>query len=321
MAVWSDNITHIFPSSISSIKLRFFGATIDDAYYAVRSITDATAKLIEYTDVDRYGRPQIAYSHTLQLVFTTMETGAVYLIKKLEDMARVHVKVVLDNANTISTGLMSSHSLETTMGVDWEYNNVDGVDKAQKVTFTLEMGLTNAEALLIINGSPPADGTPNATDIGYGLSQLTVAANQRPCGIALVELATTGGSYTDTFTTIEGTSFTAKSISDTKDHRMRSTPIAVDVEVKALCQQSGTAEVGQALIINQRLNDLRITLKHINVATSAKHLVTLGANVGCRFDAINAEGNISKKATIPLTATGQMTLAAFTACWADDTIA
>lgn len=316
---WSDNITHILPASISALKLRFFGSAIDDAYYAVPSMTDATAKLIAYTENDRYDRPQVAYAHTLQIKFTTMSTGANYLIKKLELMKRVHVKATLDSGNTISTGLMSSHSLDTAMGIEWSYDNVDGIDKAQKMTFTLEMGMTNAEADLIVNGSVPADGTPNAGDIGYGFSQLAVGVNQRPCGIAIIELASTGGSYTDVLSTLEGTSFIAKSISDGVDHRGRQTPISVDCEVKANIQQGGTSELNDLLVINQRLNDVRLTLKHLNPNTSAKYIVTLGSNVSTKID-FSAEGNISKKAMLPLVATGKMLLTSWTACWTSDVL-
>lgn len=320
MSVWADNISNIFPASVSSLKLRFFGATIDDAYYTLPYLTEATAKLSAYVEDDNYKRPGIAYGHTLQIMATTMATPSSYLIRKLQDMKRVHVKAVLDSGNTISTGLIASHSLDTAMGVHWEYSNTDSPDKPQKITFTFEMAVTNAEALLMVNGTPPADGTPDAGDIAYGLLALPIHYS-RGCGITLVELAATGGAYTDIFSTVEGTSFTARSVSDRTDHRNRATPISVDVTVSAELEQAGTSEVDNALVINQRRNDLRITLMNLNPATSAKMIVTLGANVGCTFDPIRSEGGTEKKAVIPLTARGNMTLANWTACWPGDIIA
>lgn len=311
---WSQTDTNILVAGFDSIKLKAIG---NDAYYAAPFHGEGSLMITPFTYTDaRLRRIGVGGALMVTIKFRMYATDVDNLIDKLglgySRAERIHVKLTCLNGNIFNSediGANGYFGCEAELVVEGGYEG-----GARYVDVTLMRACEESEFETAI-ASAQADGTPNASDDFYHLSQMTIADIESPAATVFQFREASSSTWDDT---IGGNfnSFTLRAkFTGPADSLGRIRATHVDIAVSVVSLQTGSTEYADLANYNKRANEVRVTFPDAYaefVSTSTSGLL------GWTFS-LEHSGNIDATATIKIEGQGKILLSEWAGVWTDGT--
>lgn len=310
---WAQNDANILTAGFASVKFKGVG---DDAYYAVPFHGEGSFTLTPILAPPDNRLRQLGAKGALkaELKIRCHVTDTVLLLDNLVNYSRSEqILIKIDN---MEGDYFYSEDIGATtgyFGCEWEYVVEGGYETTRYVEFTLTRWLTEAEFETCIS-SAQGDGTPNAADAFYHLSQMTIA-DMEPAALTTFEFREAASSSWDDSLggNVEGFTFRAKMTGPMDKYgRVRGNRIDISFSLSSL---QADEEIADLANYNKRANEVRFTfpadyMEFISSSTSGM--------LGVQF-AYDHSGNIDRTSMIKIAGSGSILPSEWAACVADGT--
>ena len=256
----------ILVDGIASWKVKWSGATPDDAYYDLGSTYDGVAAL---STISRETSRKAPRPHA----------GKFQASAKFMDLCDTEAKVELlssmmgNNLLAQSIATVSGKNFAGTMGSKWRFVIDGGYDANRYVELFADLNLLSS-GFDTLMGSAPATGTPDSGDVLYGFDSLTTN-NPMTSGVTALETRNAGETSWEAFPTWRNVKFTAETMGG-QDYAGRTRGHSISVDIEADVIESATARL--------LLDTMAGGTPDVRVTTADGLIITIADLIGFDFN-------------------------------------